>query len=199
MPIGKVVAKGQSSFAIVANQSALSIYTKELLEMNKDLEEQKTNNGNFQIKCRNGIVQIHREMASLLSQLPQVTNISREAMLITVRILYGELVDNDVIGWLQNLKYEESQLRQHFEEIYSIGSFLGNPFKSSIEILRGHIDLSASKLVRTDQVLHFKFKERFNINSKCSSADQEPFEYSPNGVVWQPEKVESESDEEMSD
>lgn len=39
MPIGKVVAKGQSSFAIVANQSALSIYTKELLEMNKDLEE----------------------------------------------------------------------------------------------------------------------------------------------------------------
>ena len=108
MPIGKVVAKGQSSFAIVANRSALNIYTRELLEMNRDIEEQKTDNGSFLIKCRDGIVYIHQEMKSLLPRIPQETNLSRETMLIAVRILYGELVDSDVIGWLQDLKYEEN-------------------------------------------------------------------------------------------
>ncbi len=39
MPIGEVVARGQSSFAIVAKRSAFSLYTKELLSMNSEAEE----------------------------------------------------------------------------------------------------------------------------------------------------------------
>ena len=49
-------------------------------------------------------------MASLFPRLPIETNISKEALLIAVRILYGELADCDVIGWLQSLKHEENYL-----------------------------------------------------------------------------------------
>jgi len=41
MPIGEVVARGQSSFAIVANRPAFSVYVKELIDMNKEEEESK--------------------------------------------------------------------------------------------------------------------------------------------------------------
>lgn len=50
---------------------------------------------------------MHKEMASLIPGLPKETNVSRESMLIVLRILYGELVDNDLIGWLASLKYDK--------------------------------------------------------------------------------------------
>jgi hypothetical protein len=46
-------------------------------------------------------------------------------------------------------------------------------------------------------MMSLMFNERFKINSKSSSADQEPFEHTPVEVLQQVAREQLESDEEM--
>lgn len=176
MPIGEVVARGQSSFAIVANRPAFSVYVKELIDMNKEEEESKQNVDYFVLKCSNGVVFVHKEMASLL-KMPTEVFVSREATLLALRICYGELVDNDVIAWLHSLKIEFGQLLNLMTEIYNINFGLGNQLKIAVDALSLNLNYITAQEEEAEKMLSAMFNERYQLNNKCASADIEPFEY----------------------
>ena len=54
------------------------------------------------IRCTNGLVLLHKEMAHLLG-IPEAIDVSKEATLLALRISYGELVDHDMIEWISSL------------------------------------------------------------------------------------------------
>lgn len=106
--------------------------------------------------------------------MPSAVQVSKEAVLIALRICYGELVDSDAIQWLDSLKC--SNIAAVLDEVQSLTFGFDESLQSSVQILRQHL-VHLSRATFQDQILSYMYNERHQISSRCSSAEGDPFEY----------------------
>lgn len=97
-PIEKVAVGSCSCFAIIQNRSCFHNYLKKFLEVNQS-EEHKEDLGFTVQTANNTSVSVHSVIASI-HKLPETLKCTREVAIFGLRILYGELTDQNLVQWI---------------------------------------------------------------------------------------------------